>query len=164
MRGSLSTAGQQPFSWSWVIASVVIFTALEVLFAVLLAPLLFGGWLLSHTVRVIVELVVHLGSYLVGGVLVGVISPGLRLLEPAVGAFCSVVLVLFASLFLPLSAFHWSFSRLLLGGGIAFVCGLGGAYVGERVMGNLGPGDDGGRARLRNRLWGDRGLLGRRRG
>ncbi len=151
---------KQPFSTGWVIASIVIFTALELLIGLVLAPAIFAGRMVASQMwRIRVEMLMHLGSFFLGGILVGLLSPGVRLLEPAVGAFVSVLLVFLWAVFMPYSWFHFDLSKIVVGGGIAFGLGLAGAYSGEKWMGNI-P-DDGARARLRSRMWGDRGMLGR---
>lgn len=149
----------QPFATSWVLASVLIFTGMEIAIAIVLAPAIFAGRLASPMLQMRLQMIMHLASFLVGGVLVGVISPRVRLLEPAVGAFIAVALVFLMSVFMPYSFFHWSWSKVLLGGGIAFVLALAGAYTGEKWMGNVEG--DSKRAHLRDKLWGDHGALSR---
>lgn len=149
-----------PFSTKWVVASVVIFTVLEVAIAQFLAPLIFGAMIASPMVQMRLQMIMHLASFYVGGVGVGIISPGVRLSEPAVGAFISVVLVFLMSVFLPHSYFEFDFTKIAVGGGIAFGLSLMGAYTGERIMGNVNIDDDNARGRLKNQMWGDHGLLG----
>jgi hypothetical protein len=124
------------FSTNWVVLSVVIFTAMEVLLGHLLGPAVVGAYvspMLHHRVM----MVLHLGSFLVGGVVVGVVSPGLRLVEPAVGAFIAVALQLIMGLFMPNVFYGFSSQKLLWGGGIAFLVALFGAWTGEKWMGNV---------------------------
>jgi hypothetical protein len=68
---------------------------------------------------------------------IGLISPRLRLWEPAVGAALSVGLTLVFTWFTPITFVHYSGGRLLLGSGLAFLLALAGARTGERLMGNL---------------------------
>jgi len=150
----------QPFSVRWVTASVVVFTALEILIALVLAPAIFGAKLASPMVQMRLEMIMHLASFYLGGVVVGVISPGVRLTEPAVGAVVSVVLVFLMSVFLPQSYLHFDLTKIAIGGGIAFVLALAGAYTGEQIMGNVSADDEGtARGRLRSGLWGAQGAL-----
>lgn len=158
---ALGISGQtHPFSARWVIASVIIYTVMETAIAVFLAPAIFAGRLGSPMLQMRLQMIMHLASFYVGGVAVGVISPGVRLTEPAVGAFLSVGIVFCMSFFLPHSFMHWDMSKILIGGGIAFTLGLAGAWTGERIMGNVSSGHDSRRGRMRHKLWGDRGLLG----
>lgn len=150
----------QPFSTWWMIASVVIFTAMEILIALVLAPAIFAGRLASDMLQMRLQMMMHLASFLVGGLFVGIISPRVRMMEPAVGAFIAVALVFLMSVFMPHHFFHWSWGKVAVGGGIAFAIALFGAYTGEKWMGNVSePGSR--RAELRDKMWGDQGLLSR---
>jgi hypothetical protein len=120
MTDALGISGQtHGFSTRWVMASVVIYTGLEIGIALVLAPAIFGAMLASPMVQMRLEMLMHLASFYVGGVAVGVISPGVRLAEPAVGAFISVVLVFLLSVFLPHSFIHFDLTKIAIGGGIA---------------------------------------------
>lgn len=161
MVDALGIRGQtHPFSTRWVIASVVIYTAMEIAIAVVIAPAIFAGRLASPMLQMRLQMLMHLGSFYVGGVAVGMLSPGVRLAEPAIGAFVAVAIVFLMSFFLPHAFLHWDTTKILIGGGIAFALALAGAFTGERVMGNVGVDDDNRRGRVRNRMWGDEGLLG----
>jgi len=149
----------QPFSFGWTIASVVIFTALEIAIATLIAPMVFASRLASPMAQISLQMLMHLGSFYLGGLLVGVISPGVRLLEPAVGAFVAVAIVFTMSFFMPNMFMQWEWHKVLIGGSIAFGLSLMGAYTGERWMGNV-P-EESSRAQLRDRLWGSEGMLSR---
>jgi hypothetical protein len=162
MSDSLSNmAGEtssQPFSWGWVAASVLIFTALEIAIAVLLAPAIFAGRLASPMLQMRLQMLMHLGSFLLGGLAVGIISPRVRLWEPAAGAFVAVLIVFMMSFFMPTFWLSFHLDKVLVGGGVAFVLALAGAYTGEKWMGNV-ENDDDRRARIRQKMWGDHGLL-----
>ena len=150
----------QPFSTWWMIASVLIFTAMEIAIAIVIAPAIFAGRLASPMLQMRLEMLMHLGSFLVGGLFVGIISPRVRMMEPAVGAIIAVALVFLMSVFMPYSFFHWSWTKIAVGGGIAFALALFGAYTGEKWMGNVTePGTR--RADFRDKMWGDHGLLSR---
>lgn len=158
---ALGIEGQtHPFSLRWVFASVLIITGLEIAIALAIAPAIFAGRLASQMLQMRLEILMHLASFYVGGVVVGVISPGVRLAEPAVGAFVSVLLVFMLSLFMPHSFMHFDTTKILIGGGIAFVLALMGAFTGERLMGNVSGEDPSARGRVRNTMWGESGLLG----
>lgn len=153
------TQQPQPFSTWWMIASVLIFTGMEIAIAIVLAPAIFAGRLASPMLQMRLQMIMHLASFLVGGIFVGVISPRVRMMEPAVGAFIAVALVFLMSVFMPHSFFHWDWTKIFIGGGIAFGLALFGAYTAEKWMGNVA--DDSKRAELRDKLWGDHGVLSR---
>lgn len=158
---ALGISGQtHPFSTRWVIASVLIYTAMETAIAVFLAPAIFAGRLGSPMLEMRLQMLMHLASFYLGGIAVGVISPGVRLTEPAVGAFVSVGIVFLMSFFLPHAFMHFDLTKIMIGGGIAFGLALAGAWTGESVMGNVSGAEDSRRGRLRNKLWGDHGALG----
>ena len=154
------TQQSQPFSTWWMIASVIIFTAMEIVIAIVIAPAIFAGRLASPMLQIRLEMLMHLGSFLLGGLFVGIISPRVRMMEPAVGAIIAVALVFLMSVFMPHSFMHWSWTKIAIGGGIAFALALFGAYTGEKWMGNISePGTR--RADFRDKMWGDHGLLSR---
>ncbi|MDP2342024.1 MAG: hypothetical protein Q8O67_13785 [Deltaproteobacteria bacterium] len=140
---------------------MVIYTAMEIGIALFLAPAIFAGRLASPMLQMRMQMIMHLASFYVGGVVVGVISPGVRLTEPAIGAFVAVMIVFLMSFFMPHSFMHFDLTKIAVGGGIGFGLGLAGAWSGERIMGNVVEGDDSSRrGRMRTKLWGDHGLLG----
>jgi peptidoglycan/LPS O-acetylase OafA/YrhL len=154
-----SSAAPLPFAVRWVVASVFIFTALELLIAVVLAPAVLASYLASTMVQLRIQVMMHLASFFLGGILVGVISPGVRLVEPAVGAFLSVLVTFMISIFLPVHWLQFDVGRLFWGGGIAFLLAIAGAYTGEKWMGNVEADDHQRRKQVRDRMWGAQGLL-----
>ncbi len=123
------------FSKTWMWISVGIFTGLNLLFGELIAPLLEGAFV-SMNARYTVEALLNMSSYFVGGVIVGVITPGVRLNEPALGAFLSIAIMAAVSLFTPLTFFRFRISYVLAGGFVALFLALSGAKLGERLTGN----------------------------
>ncbi|MBI1944944.1 MAG: hypothetical protein HYS27_04565 [Deltaproteobacteria bacterium] len=157
-----SNDNAQPFSWAWVIASVLIITAMEICIAVVISPAILASRLASTMVQLRLDMLMHLASFLLGGWFVGVISPRVRLWEPAVGAAIAVIIVFLMTFFLPHSYIRWDWTKIFVGGGIGFVLALAGAYTGEKWMGNVETEHpDSRRARLRRDLWGAQGLLSR---
>ena len=128
----------QTFSWKWVMASMAIFIGFELVLGGLVGQVVMGRYM-SHSLRFLLQGALNLASYFIGGVVNGVISPGLRIQEPAVGAFLSVALMLSLSLFTPYSFIRFSLFKLLIGGGIAFILALTGAKLGERLTGKRVP-------------------------
>ena len=91
---------------------------------------------ISISLRFMFQGLLHLASFFIGGFIIGLVSPGIRILEPAVGAFLSVAIMLVLTIFTPYSFIHFSLTKLLVGGAIAFALALFGARIGERFTGN----------------------------
>lgn len=110
----------------------------------ILAELFLGGLIgnivvgrfMSLSLRFMLQGLLNLVSFFIGGFIIGLISPGIRIREPAVGAFLSVSIVLCLSFFTPYSFIRFSLTKMLIGGGIAFFLALAGARIGEKVAGN----------------------------
>ena len=134
------THSNQPFSRKWMMASMGIFVAVELLLGGLVGEVLIGGYM-SQSLRFMAEGLLHIASFFVGGFIVGVISPGLRIHEPAAGAFLSVARMLVLAVFTPYTFLRFSLNRMLVGGAIAFCLALVGARLGEKLTGNRVSGD-----------------------
>jgi len=124
----------QPFSKKWVLGSMATYIVMELVLGGLVGGFVSGY--LSISLRFLLQGLLHLTSFFVGGLLIGLVSPGIRIFEPAVGAFLSVSIMLFLTIFTPYSFIHFSLTKLLIGGAVAFVLALLGARIGERIMGN----------------------------
>jgi hypothetical protein len=129
------TDGRRAISWSWVAASLLVFLVIELLVGGLVASML-AERSVSHMLSLRIELLMSLVSFLGGGLIVGLISPGPRLVEPAIGAAITVVFTFLISFFTPITFFAAEPGRMLIGGGIAFGLALFGAHLGERITGN----------------------------
>lgn len=108
--------------WKWVLISIVIFVILQVVFSVVFA--IFGiltlgfGFLLFVILRPIV--------YFVGGYITGMLSPGITIKEPAIGALIVVILgTLFDSTHS--TGLFW----LIISAAVSYFCALWGAQLGE---------------------------------
>lgn len=126
----------QPFSWLWVGISMVVYVVVELLLGGLLAGVM-AGRMASPGTEFALRQMLQVGAFLVGGFGVGLVSPRLRLLEPAVGAALAIVVIGILTLFTPLRMYGYSSGGLLLAAALAFGCGLVGAWFGERLAGNL---------------------------
>lgn len=147
-------SAERPFSVPWVFLSVVLFLACELFIGTWLGPVIVGKYV-SPMFHYQVQMLMHLASLYLGGIVVGVISPGRRMMEPAVGAFLSVLLVFLMGFFMPNWFFAFDLTKVMVGGGIGFFLALLGAWQGEKWMGNL-PADKAAqpaRARLRDSIW-----------
>ncbi len=131
----MSTSRQQAFSKRWMVLSAVIFIGIELFLGGLIGEVVVGRFMSLH-LRFFLQGLLNLISFFIGGFIIGLISPGIRILEPALGAFFSVALMLCLTLFTPYSFIRFSMSKLFIGGGVAFLLAYMGARWGERVAGN----------------------------
>ncbi len=131
----MTTVAYKPFSWKWVVISMVIFVGFELLLGGLVGEVLLGRYQ-SLATAFLLQGLLNLSGYFVGGIIVGVISPNVRIHEPAVGAFGAVALMFALTTFTPYSFIRFSTAKLVIGGGIAFVLALTGAKIGEKITGN----------------------------
>jgi hypothetical protein len=127
--------GAQPLSWAWVGASIFLFIAAELILGVLVGKLVVGRYV-SISLRFMLQGMLNLSAYFAGGFVIGLVSPGIRILEPAIGAAACVAIMLGVTLFTPYSFLAFSTGKLLIGGGIAFLLAMAGARLGEKVAGN----------------------------
>lgn len=134
----MATPGPHPFSWRWATASALIFAAGQVVLGHFVSGLIVGSMVSLHT-RFLTEAIFILASYFIGGIIIGLISPGIRILEPAIGAFICVAMMFVVTVFTPLRFISFSWPKLLIGGAIAFALALSGAKIGERLAGNRLP-------------------------
>ncbi len=146
---------ERPFSTAWTLLSLVLFLAVELVIGHWLGPLISGAYV-SPMFHYQVQMLLHLFAFYLGGLAVGVVSPGRRMLEPAIGAFVSVLVVFLMSFFMPNWFFNFDLTKVVVGGGIGFGVALLGAFHGEKMMGNLG--DEAprtARGKFRAALWED---------
>jgi hypothetical protein len=115
---------------------MVVFTAIELLLGGVVGDVV-GGKFTSLSLRFALQGMLHLTSYFLGGIFIGIISPRVRIDEPAAGAFLSVALMLTLALFTPYSFIQFSLTKLVIGGAIAFALALAGARLGEKLTGRI---------------------------
>ena len=125
----------QPFSKKWMFASVAIFLGAELILGGLVGNVVVGRFM-SRSLHFMLQGILNLVSFFVGGFIIGLISPGIRIHEPAVGAFLSVSIMLCLSIFTPYSFIHFSLTKMIVGGVFAFFLALVGARLGEKISGN----------------------------
>ena len=94
------------------------------------------GCYMPMGVRFLLQGLLQIGSFFVGGVIIGVFSPGVRILEPAVGAALSIAAMFTFTVFSPYTFLAMQPSKLMIGGFLAFVVALTGARLGEKITGN----------------------------
>lgn len=125
------------FSTGWMIASIVAFSAMEVLIGGYIGPAIAGRWV-SHVFMLRLEVMLVLSSYLVGGFLIGFFSPTVRVFEPIAGAFIAAVLPFLIGILSPSRFYLASTQRLCMAGALAGFIAYVGADAGERLCGMLG--------------------------
>ena len=130
------TVKHQPFSWKWVIISMVTFVALELILGGVVGDLVAAQYKSLH-LKFVLQGVLNLSGYFIGGFLIGVVSPKVRIHEPAVGAFASVALMLSLTFFTPYTFLRFSTAKLVIGGLVAFCLALCGAKLGEKITGQI---------------------------
>mgnify|MGYP006429166729 CR=1 FL=1 len=125
----------QPFAKKWMFISMAIFIASEILIGIFIGNIIVGRYV-SMGLQFMLQGFCMILAFFVGGVIVGFISPGLRVFEPAVGAFLSVSTMGAITLLTPSRFFHFSLTKVILGGALAFGLALAGAKIGEKLSGN----------------------------
>jgi hypothetical protein len=123
-----------PFSWHWTVWSMVTFMLTEMLLGGLVGEYIIGRYV-SISLAFTLQGLLHLTSFFVGGLIIGLVSKARRTLEPAVGAALSIALMFLLTVFTPFAFMRLESGKLLVGGLIAFVIALTGASLGERLMG-----------------------------
>lgn len=123
------------FSMWWVLLSFVTFILVELLLGGFIGQMLIGKYI-SISLKLTIQSLLHLSSFFIGGVIIGILSPGIRTWEPAIAAFLSVGIMFSISMFTPYSYIAFSQEKMLIGGCIAFFLSMMGARLGERVFGN----------------------------
>jgi stress response protein SCP2 len=125
------------FSWGWMLSSLVVFIIAEIAIAGLFQTNLFWSFI-PQSFRYLVEIVSFALSFLLGGIIVGLVSPSIRVLEPAIAAFFSVIILLSNGFFTPHGFADFSLIKMLIGGSIAFALAMSGARLGETIAAKMG--------------------------
>lgn len=115
------------------------FVGIELVLGALVGELLLGN-AFSYNLRFLLQGLLNIASYFLGGLLIGAVSPGLRLREPAVGAALAIVLMFSLTALTPFRFIGATGGKLVLGAAIAFCLALIGAALGEKLTGNKLPG------------------------
>ena len=106
----MGSSQTQPFSKKWLFASTAIFVAVELFLGGLIGNLVVGTFI-SLNLRFLLQGLLNLISFFIGGFIIGLISPGIRIFEPALGAFLSVALMLCLAFFTPYSFIQFSMTN-----------------------------------------------------
>ena len=125
------------FSTGWVWMSFAFFTIVEVTMGGFVAPMLAQRFM-SHIAILRLEVLIILISYFAGAFAIGLISPAVRVIEPAAGAAISALLPFLIGIFSPVRFFHLDGTRPWIAAAIAFFVAMAGADAGERLAARLG--------------------------
>ena len=126
---------KQEFSWKWTAISFGVFVLMETVIGAVIGQFIVGKYV-SHNLQFLMQGLCNVGSYFVGGFIIGLVSPGLRIYEPAAGAFLAVAGTLILTVFSPFTFLAFSMPKMMIGGAIAFFLAMTGAKMGERLSGN----------------------------
>lgn len=124
-------------SWVWVFSSFGVFVLIELFLGGFIGQMVIGRFV-PHVLTYQIEVLLMLGSFFIGGAIIGLISPKVRIIEPALAAFLSVLLTLSISFFSPYQFMSFSWTKVIIGGGIAFLLALFGARFGEKISARMG--------------------------
>ena len=97
-----------------------------------------AGRFITHVAELRLEVLLVLGSYLVGGFLIGLFSPAVRVGEAVAGAFVAAILPFLMGVLSPVTFYVASRGRMLVAGGLAAFLAFVGADAGERLEARLG--------------------------
>lgn len=121
----------------WVLYSLIIFIVVELFLGGFVGQIVVGRFV-PHTLTYLIEVILILSSFFVGGAIIGLVSPKIRILEPAIAAFLCVLLTLSISFFSPYAFMGFTWTKVAIGGGIAFFLAWFGAYLGEKISAKMG--------------------------
>ena len=111
--------------WKWIGISVLIFLAIQVVLSIVFG--VFG--ILTLGFGFLLFVIVKPLTYFLGGIATGLLSPGITIREPAVGAvIVSVLGIIFDASRSSGGRVVW----MIVSGVIAFLLALAGAQIGER--------------------------------
>jgi len=119
---------QEHFDWKWAVRSAVVFLAAQVVILVGLPYVI-----ATYDPQGLAGLLISVGIFLVGGVVVGMVSPGKTFVEPAVGALIAVVpTASYLALTTP-EGFQPTLLAYIVAGLLGVMFALFGAFLGEKL-------------------------------
>jgi hypothetical protein len=119
---------QDNFEWKWAIRSAIAFLAAQI---VILVGLPFA--ISTFDPQGLAGLLISVGIFLLGGVGVGVISPGKTFLEPAVGALIAVIPTASYLAVTTPAGFQPTLLAYIVAGSLGVMLALFGAFLGEKL-------------------------------
>ena len=137
---SRRSSSRTEFSFNWAILSLFGYLFIQVVFGIFANIFVYRHVRSNHTELLAEGLIIIFGFY-IGAFVVGVISPGRRLIEPVLGAVMAVAAVFSVSTFTPQMGGWYRIDGLgamLTAAFLAATVAALGAYSGEKLMGNAG--------------------------
>lgn len=128
------------FSFNWVIASLFVYLGMQVVFGIAAQNFVLPYIVAGHTRFLTEGLLITMGFY-IGAFLLGVFSPGRRMLEPVMAAVFAVLIAFSVSHFTPQMGGWFRIDGLgmaAVGSFLAATFSGFGVYSGEKLMGNVG--------------------------
>ena len=136
---SQSDPAKRPFSFGWVLFSTVGYLAMQVVLGIVAQTFVLPFVVAKHTQFFAEGLIILLGFY-IGAFVIGVVSPGRRVIEPVLGAVASVAAAFSVANFTPQMGGWFRYDGLGMMATAAFlaafVSGFG-CYSGEKLMRNV---------------------------
>ncbi len=118
---------QEDFEWKWALIGAGLFTGLQLL-ALALLPLLIG----SFDPQGLAGLLLSVPIFFLGGIALGIVSPGKTFVEPAVGAMLAAVPTLAIVSWRTPGGFQPTLLAYIVCAIMGVMTALFGAFVGER--------------------------------
>jgi hypothetical protein len=120
---------QDSFEWKWVIRSSVAFLVANIVILVGLPKAIS-----TFDPQGLAGLLIAVGIFLVGGIGVGLISPGKTFLEPALGALIAVIpTASYVAISTPEGPFQPTLLAYIVAGSLGVMLALFGAFLGEKI-------------------------------
>jgi hypothetical protein len=119
---------QENFEWKWAIRSAVAFLAAQIVILIGL-PFVIS----TFDPQGLAGLLISVGIFLLGGVTVGLVSPGKTFLEPAVGALIAVIPTASYLAITTPSGFQPTLLAYIVAGSLGVMLALFGAFLGEKI-------------------------------
>lgn len=126
----------RPFSRRWVLLSMVSFIAAEILIGMLVGELLLGR-VASINTGFLLQGLLNLAGFAFGGFIIGVVSPGRRIAEPAAAGAATMVLITLIAIFVPFRYMGYTNGGIVIAAAAAAAIAGAGAYGGEKLTGNI---------------------------
>jgi hypothetical protein len=122
---------QDSFEWKWAVRSALGYLVAQVIILVGL-PFVIS----SFDPQGLAGLLISVGIFLVGGVGVGLVSPGKTFIEPAVGALIAVIpTASYVAITTP-EGFQPTLLAYIVAGSLGVMLALFGAFLGEKLSGS----------------------------
>ena len=119
---------QDGFEWKWVFAAFVVYMVLQVV-ALVVLPMVIN----AYDPQGLPGMMISAGLWFVGGMIVGIISPGKTFFEPTVGAFLAIApTILWLRHISDVS--QLSLPAYIIAGIMGVMITLFGAFAGERLQ------------------------------